>query len=143
MWQRLPGTTLTEKLAIVGTGGACIHHRLAVTVACNLSGSRTTPALWSIPHGEKHGEQNTSNSPTSCSLMFRKVAGPRGCTLCVRGSLHTVVVLSAFEFFSIDFHALSHESLPGKGLCLFLLHFVNLMMHLCCPTFPFSSYLTY
>lgn len=55
--------------------------------------------------------------------MFRKVTGPRGLTLCVRVSLHIVVFLFAFEFFSIDFHALSHESLAGKGFVSFSLAF--------------------
>lgn len=48
---------------------------------------------------------------------------PRGLTLCVRYSLHIVVFLFAFEFFSIDFHALSHESLAGKGFVSFSLAF--------------------
>lgn len=57
------------------------------------------------------------------SDVYRKVTGPRGFTLCVRDSLHIVVFLFAFEFFSIDFHALSHESLAGKGFVSFSLAF--------------------
>lgn len=47
----------------------------------------------------------------------------RGSTLCVRDSLHIEVLLFAFEFFSIDFHTMSHESLAGKGFVSFSLAF--------------------
>lgn len=73
--------------------------------------------------GKKKRKEPTLNSRQPVALMFRKVTGPRGFTLCVRDSLHIVVLLFAFEFFSIDFHALSHESLAGKGFVSFSLAF--------------------
>lgn len=64
--------------------------------------------------------------------------------LCVWGIPCTLwfsaLLLSSFPLISMQC-LMSHWQ--GRVLCLFLLHFVNLMMHLCCPTFPFSSYLTY
>lgn len=58
----------------------------------------------------------------SRSSLLGEVAHPED-VLSVRGSLHTVVLLFAFQFFSTDFHALSHESLTGKGFVSFSLAF--------------------
>lgn len=56
-------------------------------------------------------------------MVFRKTPWPEGFTPCIRDSQHILVSPFCFEFFSLDFHALSHESLAGKAFVSFSLAF--------------------
>lgn len=72
--------------------------------------------------GQRTKEKPPQLSVLSSSLL-REVTGPPRRFSLWGGSPHTVVLLSAFQFFSTDFHALSHESLTGKGFVSFSLAF--------------------
>lgn len=68
------------------------------------------------------GARAAPSLPPSVPLRSGRWPEPED-VLCVRGSLHTLLLLFAFHFFSTDFHALSHESLTGKGFVSFSLAF--------------------
>lgn len=96
----------------------CLVKVVYVTCSCSLEVCPAVDASCSM--GEK---KMPPTSPQSAASPRCPPPPLRGLSLCVRDSLHIVVLLFAFEFFSIDFHAMSHESLAGKGFVSFSLAF--------------------